>query len=154
MALVVAAALTIHRVAVWSSSVEAAVQSDQAVSNKRLNALAVDLALVEAKLRAIDKRLEAVGVGMSVSSTVPLDVGSFCGRFASSSSAVGNPLKIDVMDNEDRARAEKAASDAIGSDADKNKLLARRKALTIEQATLWTRLAWEAVGSRGHILYP
>ncbi len=129
------------------AAIPAASQPDG--SDRRLNDLAADLALIDARLRAVHKQLAAATSrkppeldDRQDTSSGPLPAAEFLKGLATSANETGRLLNFDVLPEGDRDRAEEAEAAVIERETDQAVLLARRTVLDAEQAKAWTRLSW------------
>lgn len=131
-----------------------AASAQQEGSDRRLNALAADLARVDARIRAVNTRLtEATSrkppeLEARSGAKGVLSAADFCSALAKSAGETGREITFDVLDKDDLAREEQAETARIDRETDQGVLLKRRAELDTEQAALWARLAWGTFSGR------
>jgi len=137
--------------AAMSSEVQA--EPETYTGAKRLNKLAEDLSLVEARRLAIVRQLELIGARQADFDTKsgiagPISADAFCSRLDALSTESGRDLSIKALATEERERVQKAESESIARETDKGVLLARQHDLEMQQASLWSQLICCAFGDR------
>lgn len=128
-----------------AAMIEAEFQPDVQATDKRLNKLAEDLALVEAKLSAVSRQLVAVEPKLELpteSKGGPLAFDAFLAKLSQASSDAGRPLQLPAMSREDFDRLVKSEAEAFSRETDKEALLVKRRNLDDQQATLWAQVAY------------
>ncbi|MBL8880946.1 MAG: protein kinase, partial [Phycisphaerales bacterium] len=118
-------------------------------AEKRVASAATELMNIEARIRAVNKQLSAMGYEIAVAKSGPIDAAAFCEAIAKAA-ATEKPLAFPEADPAANEQAEKEEDKEIGKDAgmDKNKLLELRAGYEEQQAALWARIAWGAIDSR------
>lgn len=130
-------------------------------SERKLNELAADLAMTDARLLAVHRQLAATssrtspeleermpGGGGGGGGGGPFPADEFLAALAKSASESGRPLAFEPVSQANRDRAEQAETSAIERETDPAILLVRRAALDTEQATAWARISWGTFTSR------
>lgn len=134
-----------------AAMMEAEFQPDVQATDKRLNKLAEDLALVEAKLNAASRQLVAVDPKLELPAEAkagPMAFDAFLAKLSQASTDAGRPLQLPAMSREDFDRLVKSEAEALGRETDKEVLLAKRRDLDDQQATLWAQVAFGSFTGR------
>ena len=121
---------------------EAEFLPDAWAGDRRLNQLADDLALVEARLAAVNRQLDAIGVKQPSTTSGPMDVDAFTDQLAKTSTDTGRELEFTVIGKEDRASQEQYEADTIARETNEEALLDIRSQLDAQQASLWAQIAY------------
>lgn len=124
---------------------EAEFQPDVQATDKRLNKLAEDLVLVEAKLNAVSRQLVAVDPKLELPAEAkggPMAFDAFLSKLSQAATDAGRPLQLPALSREDFDRLVKSEAEALSRETDKEVLLAKRRDLDDQQATLWAQVAY------------